>query len=142
MKTIVSYVLFLIGITASLMALKEINQYFSALIRLTKTKFATLVTSNTDESFFLFFFYISTKNLQYILLNNTTYKLLYPTTTTIPFGAKTTSTSWLQITGNTNIELHVTTRKTKIAQELHVTNCTGKKKRNVYLQRTWWLYGL
>ena len=50
MKTIVSYVLFLIGITASLMALKGINQYFSALIRLTKTKFATLVTSNTDES--------------------------------------------------------------------------------------------
>ena len=32
------------------MALKGINQYFSALIRLTKTKFATLVTSNTDES--------------------------------------------------------------------------------------------
>ena len=48
--TIVSYVLFLIGITASLMALKGINRYFSALIRLTKTKFATLVTSNTDES--------------------------------------------------------------------------------------------
>ena len=48
--TIVSYVLFLIGITASLMAPKGINQYFSALIRLTKTKFATLVTSNTDES--------------------------------------------------------------------------------------------
>ena len=78
--------------------------------------------------FFFFFFYISTKNLQYILLNNTTYNLLYPTTTTIPFGAKTTSTSWLQITANTNIALHVTTRKTKIAQELHVTNCTGKKK--------------
>ena len=34
-----------------------------------------------------FFFYPS-KNLQYILLNNTTYKLLYPTTRTIPFGAK------------------------------------------------------
>ena len=32
------------------MALKGINQHFSALIRLTKTKFATLVTSNTDES--------------------------------------------------------------------------------------------
>ena len=32
------------------MDLKGINQYFSALIRLTKTKFATLVTSNTDES--------------------------------------------------------------------------------------------
>ena len=48
--TIVSYVLFFIGITASLMALKGINQYFSTLIRLTKTKFATLVTSNTDES--------------------------------------------------------------------------------------------
>ena len=31
------------------MALKGINQYFSALISLTKTKFATLVTSNTDE---------------------------------------------------------------------------------------------
>ena len=31
------------------MALKGINQYFSALIRLTKTKFPTLVTSNTDE---------------------------------------------------------------------------------------------
>ena len=45
--TIVSPVLFLIGITASLMALKGINQYFSAL---TKTKFATLVTSNTNES--------------------------------------------------------------------------------------------
>ena len=98
---------------------------------------------NIDVDFFFFFFYyISTKNLQYILLNNTTYRLLYPTTTTIPFGAKTTSTSWLQITANTNIALHVTTRKTKIAQELHVTNCTGKKKRNVYLERTWWLYGL
>ena len=47
---IVSYVLFLIGITTSLMAPKGINQYFSALIRLTRTKFATLVTSNTDES--------------------------------------------------------------------------------------------
>ena len=32
------------------MAPKGINQYFSALIRLTKTKFPTLVTSNTDES--------------------------------------------------------------------------------------------
>ena len=32
------------------MVLKEINQYSSALIRLTKTKFPTLVTSNTDES--------------------------------------------------------------------------------------------
>ena len=32
------------------MALKGINHYFSALIRLTKTKFPTLVTSNTDES--------------------------------------------------------------------------------------------
>ena len=32
------------------MALKGIIQYFSALIRLTKTKFPTLVTSNTDES--------------------------------------------------------------------------------------------
>ena len=31
------------------MALKGINQYFSALIRLTKTKVPTLVTSNTDE---------------------------------------------------------------------------------------------
>ena len=49
--TIVFYVLHLIGITASLMALKGIiNQYFSALIRLTKTKFPTLVTSNTDKS--------------------------------------------------------------------------------------------
>ena len=32
------------------MALKGINHYFSALIRLTKTKFPTFVTSNTDES--------------------------------------------------------------------------------------------
>ena len=32
------------------MALKGINQYFSALIRIIKTKFATLVTYNTDES--------------------------------------------------------------------------------------------
>ena len=31
------------------MALKGIYQYFSALIRLTKTKFPTLVTSNTDD---------------------------------------------------------------------------------------------
>ena len=45
-----SLLLFFIGITASLMALKGINQYFSALIRLTKTKFLTTVTSNTDES--------------------------------------------------------------------------------------------
>ena len=42
--------LFFIGITASLMALKGANQYFSALIRLTKTKFLTPVTSNTEES--------------------------------------------------------------------------------------------
>ena len=42
--TIVSYVLYLIGITVSLMALKGINQYFSTLTRLTKTKFPTLVT--------------------------------------------------------------------------------------------------
>ena len=34
---------------------------------------------------------------------------------------KTTSTSWPQGTGNTNIALHVTTWKTKIAQKLHVT---------------------
>ena len=45
-----SLLLFFIGITTSLMALKGINQYFSALIRLTKTKFLTPVTSNTDES--------------------------------------------------------------------------------------------
>ena len=32
------------------MALKGINQYFSALTRLTKTKFLTPVTSNTNES--------------------------------------------------------------------------------------------
>ena len=37
--------------------------------------------------FFFFFFYIQSKKLQYILLNYTTYKLLYPTTNTIPFGA-------------------------------------------------------
>ena len=48
--TIVSYVLFFIGITASLMALEGINQCFSALIRLTKAKFATLMNSNTNES--------------------------------------------------------------------------------------------
>ena len=48
--TIVSYLLFFIGITASLMNLKGINQYFSALIRLTKTTFPTFVTSNTDAS--------------------------------------------------------------------------------------------
>ena len=41
-----SLLLFLIGITAFLMALKGINQYFSALIRLTKTKFLTPVTSS------------------------------------------------------------------------------------------------
>ena len=45
-----SLLLFLIGITASLMALRGINQYFYALIRHTKTKFLTSVTSNTDES--------------------------------------------------------------------------------------------
>ena len=45
-----SLLLFLIGITASLMALKGINQLFSALIRRTKTKFPTVVISNTDES--------------------------------------------------------------------------------------------
>ena len=45
-----SLLLFFIGITASLMALKGIDQYFSALILLTKTKFLTPVTSNTDES--------------------------------------------------------------------------------------------
>ena len=45
-----SLLLFLIGITASFMTLKGINQHFSALIRLTKTKFLTPVTSNSDES--------------------------------------------------------------------------------------------
>ena len=35
------------------MALNGINQYFSPLIRLTKTKFPTLMTSNTDESHWL-----------------------------------------------------------------------------------------
>ena len=45
-----SLLLFFIGTTAFLMALNGINQYFSALIRLTKTKFLTPVTSNTDES--------------------------------------------------------------------------------------------
>ena len=39
---------FFMGITEFLMALKGINQYFSALIRLTKIKFPTLVTSNTE----------------------------------------------------------------------------------------------
>ena len=34
------------------------------------------------------FFYIQSKQLQYILLNYTTYKILYPTTSTIPFGAR------------------------------------------------------
>ena len=38
-----SSLLFLIETTASLMALKGINQYFSAPIRLTKTKFLTPV---------------------------------------------------------------------------------------------------
>ena len=46
-----SLLLFFIGITASVVALKGINQYFSALMRLTKTKFLILVTSNTDESY-------------------------------------------------------------------------------------------
>ena len=32
------------------MALKGIDQYFSALVRLTKTKFLTPVTANTGES--------------------------------------------------------------------------------------------
>ena len=45
-----SLLLFLTGIMASFMTLKGMNQNFSALIRLTKTKFLTLVTSNTDES--------------------------------------------------------------------------------------------
>ena len=36
----------------------------------------------------IFFFIHQAKNLQYILPNNTTYKILYPTTKTIPFGAK------------------------------------------------------
>ena len=45
-----SLLLFFIGITASLMALEGMNQYFSALIRFTKTKLLTPVTSNTDES--------------------------------------------------------------------------------------------
>ena len=45
-----SLLLFFIGITAFLMALNGINQYFSALTRLTKAKFLTPVTSNIDES--------------------------------------------------------------------------------------------
>ena len=44
-----SLLLLLIGITASLMALKGMNQYFASLIRLIKTKFLTPVTSNTDQ---------------------------------------------------------------------------------------------
>ena len=42
--------LFFIRIMASVKALKGINQYFSALTRLTNTKFPTLVTSNADKS--------------------------------------------------------------------------------------------
>ena len=41
---------------------------------------------------FFFFFYIQSKQLQYILLNYTTYKKLYPTTSTIPCEAKTMTT--------------------------------------------------
>ena len=55
------------------------------------------------------FFYIQSKQLLYILLNYTSYKKLYPTTSTIPCGAKTMTTSWQRKTGNTNIALHVTT---------------------------------
>ena len=54
------------------------------------------------------FFYIQCKQLQYILLNYTTYKKLYPTTSTIPYGATTMTTSWQHKTGNTDIALHVT----------------------------------
>ena len=38
------------------------------------------------------FFYIQSKKLQYILLNYTTYKILYPTTSTIPLEQKTMTT--------------------------------------------------
>ena len=54
-----------------------------------------------------FFFYIPTKNLQYILLNYTTYKILYPTTRTKPFGAK--NYVYLMATNNRKHE-HSTTR--------------------------------
>ena len=36
----------------------------------------------------VFFYIYPAKNLQYILPNNTTYKILYATTKTIPFGTK------------------------------------------------------
>ena len=45
----------------------------------------------TELRHVIFFFNIymyQAKNLQYILPNNTTYKILYPTTKTIPFRAK------------------------------------------------------
>ena len=53
------------------------------------------------------FSYIPTKNLQYILLNNTTYKILYSTTTTLPFGAK--NSVYLMATNNRKHK-HSTTR--------------------------------
>ena len=34
------------------------------------------------------YFLYPAKNLEYVLPNNTTYKILYPTTKTIPFGVK------------------------------------------------------
>ena len=53
--------------------------------RLVKKRHATNESPKpTWEPFFIY----QAKNLQYILPNNTTYKILYPTTKTIPFGAK------------------------------------------------------
>ena len=37
---------------------------------------------------YVFLYIYQAKNLQYMLPSNTTYKKLYPTTKTIPFGAK------------------------------------------------------
>ena len=60
-----------------------------------------------------FFFYIQSKKLQHILLNYTTYKKLYSTTNTIPFGAKNYDYRMVTSnkTENSNIALHVTTRR-------------------------------
>ena len=76
--------------------------------------------------YFILFFYIPTKNLQYILLNTLLTKYYTLLLQQYHLERKTTTTAWLQITENTTIALHVTRNyKLLITRNYH----TGKKKK-------------
>ena len=68
---------------------------------------ASELTVNNGLEVLFFTFNLNSYNTNYLITLLT--KKLYPTTSTIPCGAKTINTSWQHKTGNTNIALHVTT---------------------------------